>query len=59
MNMPDAIAALVSALQDAIPVLERAATEEARANLAPRGLKKSTIALERLERAKAALKNLQ
>jgi hypothetical protein len=45
---------LFSALTESIPVLERAATEEARANLAPTGLPKVTPRHDLLARARAA-----
>jgi len=50
---------LVAALTDALPLIERAATEEARANLAPNGQEKRTARAELLKRARAALAKVQ
>lgn len=51
----DAAPDLLAALEDALPTLERAATEEARANKAPTGLPPKTDAMQRWEAARAAI----
>ena len=50
---------LLQIIRDALPVLRRAAAEEARANLAPRGLPKRDAMLKLLRRAELALKGSQ
>lgn len=57
MTDEDRISELLSILREAMPVIERAATEEARSNRAPTGLTPKTKAKRLYERAQAALKS--
>ena len=47
------------ALEGALPLMERAATEEARRNAAPTGLPKSNEQLEQLRQTQALLKRTE
>ncbi len=47
--------ALATALREALPLIERAATDEARSNRAPTGMMPRSVRREQWERAKALL----
>ncbi len=47
--------ALVTALREALPLIERAAADEARSNRAPTGMMRRSVRYTQWERAKALL----